>query len=192
MLTGNTTAHQALLAFLRAELDSPSEGERLRSTLAQLDVSYAVITNPNVQSSAENELRLAIFTRYRGSEQVFDGLDFHAMQWHRAKLTERDLRSRVVTCRNTFEARYQTRRLADIASAIDAAVPRVANGVLDRVRHGDYLEPPILLAEPGLERLVILEGHNRLLGYLRGANTVAFPLDALVGIANDLSSWSQW
>ena len=51
---------------------------------------------------------------------------------------------------------------------------------------------PILLAEPGMKRFVILEGHMRITAYLVDPSIVSFPIRALVGISSDVAQWSEW
>ncbi len=66
------------------------------------------------------------------------------------------------------------------------------NGVLDRIRRGEVLEPPLLVSTGRLDRLVILEGHNRLLGYLRDLSAVTLPLPVLIGIDGCVAKWREW
>jgi hypothetical protein len=47
--------------------------------------------------------------------------------------------------------------------------------VIDRVRRGETLEPPLLVGVPGQDRLVIVEGHHRLISCLRRPELVRFP-----------------
>jgi hypothetical protein len=64
--------------------------------------------------------------------------------------------------------------------------------ILEAVRAGRMPTAPILLAEPGLERLVILEGHSRITAYLVDPAAVWFPIRALVGVSPNISEWSEW
>ena len=64
--------------------------------------------------------------------------------------------------------------------------------ILDDVRSGRMPAEPILLADPGLERLVILEGHLRITAYLVDPTAVPFPIRALVGVSPNISEWSEW
>ena len=64
--------------------------------------------------------------------------------------------------------------------------------ILDDVRRGRMPPEPILLTEPGMERLVILEGHVRITAYLLDPAAVSFPIRAIVGVSSDISEWSEW
>lgn len=190
---GATTCDEAVLAFLRAELDSPTEGDRVRRTVADLGVAATVITHPDAGDAEQAELRWSIFQAYRGGERLFEGLPLRDLAWHRAALSECSLRERVRTCRHGYESRFGTRKPAEVAAAIDQRTPDEPNGVMARVRSGDVLEPPLLVAAtPQANRLVILEGHNRLIAYLRDPEGVAFPIPVFVGIAPWVANWHQW
>lgn len=180
------TFKAVLLAFLRAELDSPSERQRLRATLVRLRAPEEII----VGDSADAESLWRIFTAYRGLESVFDGLDLRALVWCRTELTLDDLEAKTFTCVNHFLETYRTRRPIAIARAWNES--GLPNGVLAKIRRGEKLEPPILVGDTEMQRLVILEGHNRLISYLRDPDTVQFPLTVIVGTSSNVSLWCQW
>jgi hypothetical protein len=64
--------------------------------------------------------------------------------------------------------------------------------ILDKVASGQLPAEPILVANPSLERLVILEGHMRITAYLVDSARMRFPLDAIVGISGSIADWSEW
>ena len=176
----------ALRAFLRAELDSPSESERVKKTLSRLGAQEEMIC----ENSADTETLWNFFREYRGRETLFDGLDLRLLEWYWIELALEDLQSKTFTCINHFETNYGTRRPTVIASAWNAS--QQPNRVLEKITEGDILEPPILIGDPALQRLVILEGHNRLISYLRDPAPVQFPIDAIVGTSSHVSQWCQW
>jgi hypothetical protein len=133
LLTGNTTSGRALLAFLRAELDSPTESERLRRSLEDLGLSEGIILDANVEDPVEHDARWRLFDTYRGSEAVFDGLEWNGTTWHWAALSEEHLRDRVKTCRNHFEERFDTREPALVAVILNRREPSEPNPVIARV-----------------------------------------------------------
>ena len=175
---------EVLLAFLRAEADSPTEAERARAALDDAGKDEGWLGRDDVPSDAVFEL----FMLYRGGESLFDGLNLQALNWREISLSLKDLQQRVVTCRNTFEARYDSRCPVQIAREWDAAGKH--NGVMEKVKRGMTLERPILVGDES--RLVILEGHNRLISYLREPESAPFPVPAFVGSGTDLSAWGQW
>ena len=187
MHTTASTASESLAAFLKAELDSPTEGHRLRAVLDRLDVPEQVLASPNVDHPAEDECRWAILDSYRGGKSLFDTLDIRNLDWMRARLSERDPGNRTVTCRHRFENEYGTRDPSQIALELNARGH--SNDAAKRLREGENLEPPLLVGNSSLDRLAILEGHNRIISYLRDLSAVALPLPVFIGIGRQVSHW---
>lgn len=183
---------EMLLSFLRAELDSPTEADRLRETLRELKVHPDILRDPDIADDAENQLRRDVFMAYRGYEPVFEGLRFDEVSWCWVAVTEHDLRTRTFTCRHHYEATYGTRLVGEIVELRDRTSEGPAGGVLERIRWGESLEPPILLTGPDMERMVVLEGHNRVLSYLKDPEAVGFPVRALLGVSSRISEWCEW
>jgi hypothetical protein len=196
MLTviGTATEEEMIAVFLRAELDSPRLGERLKTALAALNAPLPLILEPDTANPEANRIRSEVLVAYRGWKQyesVFGGLPTDDVTWVWVQLEEEDLRDRVFTIAYYFEETYGTRQ----ASAIGKMKRRTegsVNPILEQLRSGPSPEPPILLAEPGLKRLVILEGHNRILSYLVDPSAVPFPISAMVGFSSRISEWSEW
>lgn len=114
-----------------------------------------------------------------------------ARQWERSFST--------VACLDT--SRSRARSCSALSNSTSRAWPAkcssrirscTANPVADRVAAGEQLEPPLLIAGPDLGWLVILEGHNRLIGYMRAPKAVLFPIAAMVGVCPTATRWSQW
>ena len=185
-----TTADNALAAFLKAELDSPTEAVRLRAVLVRNDIDERVVSRPDIGAAREDRTRWFVFDQYRGREVLFEGLDLRELEWIEAGFSEHDLRARTQTCRHHFEDEYGTRDPGAIAGVWSARGR--PNGVLDRIRDGDVLERPLLVSTPGLERFVILEGHNRIISYLRDLSVVTLPLPVFVGFSDTVSGWREW
>ena len=107
------------------------------------------------------------------------------------ELSQDDLQTRTFTIAWYFLEMRGTRDVSQLA-ADSGGAESDANTVAERLKSGESLEPPILIAEPDLQRLVILEGHNRILGYAREMSAVSFPLRVLVGVSSRASEWSEW
>jgi hypothetical protein len=182
----SSSIKEMLLAFLRAELDSPTEAENLKSTLKALELDEELVLG----DTADAETLLRLFDAYRGWQDVFDGLDFLAMDWFSFELDLHELRFSTFTCKHHFERRYGTRSPLEVAEVWNRA--NKPNGVLARLAEGHVFEPPILIGDQSLSKLVILEGHNRLLSYLRSPDQVRFPVATIVGTADNVSRWCQW
>lgn len=182
----------ALTAFLRAELDSPTERRRLKRSLEALRLHEGIVRNANPANKSEAQTRAELFHHYRGTEALFDGLVLAEVNWFRSALQETDLRCRTFTCRNNFEKRFGTRSLDAVAAQIQNGTTIPAGGNVARVLAGEKLEPPLLLTDPNWSRYVVLEGHNRLLAYLQGATDMFFPIEVLAGVSPNIERWCQW
>lgn len=189
-----------IATFLRAEVDSSRFGAPFQQALVRQGHSLDVLRCPDTSDSAANRLRRELLETYRGwgqEESVFGGLPADRVTWQWVELTEHDVAERVFYIRWFWED-YSggSRRPADVARRIRRGVPaedrNVIDAILANVRGGQVPPEPILLAEPGMERLVILEGHVRFTAYLVEPKVVPFPLRVLVGIAPDIAAWSEW
>ena len=186
MLKCEATLKTALLAFLRAELDSPFESEHVRATLERVGVPEGMI----IGTAADIETVWNFFMEYRGRQTVFDGLNLRVLDWYWTELTLEDVETKTWTCIHHFEETFGTRRPNAIAKRWNESLE--PNGVLEKIQKGQKLEPPILIGDPNFQKLVILEGHNRLISYLRDPSAVQFPVAALVGTSATVSRWCQW
>ena len=189
MFRSRASLGEAIVAFLKAEYDSPTEGARLRDTIEASGFDDSWLRG-EATAAREDAARFRLFERYRGGETLFHTLDLRSLEWWWAALSADDLEHDVFTCRHGFEERYGTRQAAVIAAMLERS--DAPNGVLDRVRAGEVLEPPLLVSTGRLDRLVILEGHNRLLGYLRDLSAVNLPLPVLIGIDGRVAQWREW
>ncbi|NJN81048.1 MAG: hypothetical protein HC802_01330 [Caldilineaceae bacterium] len=135
MTNCQTTLKVALLAFLRAELDSPTEGKRVEATLARLHLHPEVILG----HGADAEKLWDVFIEYRGREPLFDGLDLRLLTWNWIALSREDLETRTFTSINHFEQTFGTRSPNAIAKIWDDTLE--PNGVLDKIQGGLRLDP---------------------------------------------------
>jgi hypothetical protein len=138
-----------------------------------------------------------ILTRHRGwdtRQGLFEGLPFD-IEWHRATVELQDLRERVFYIRYFWEEFSDGTRSPVTVAARLAAEPTEHLGdyaqILDKVASGQLPAEPILVADPSLEKLVILEGHVRITAYLVDSTRMRFPLEAIVGISSSIADWSE-
>jgi hypothetical protein len=192
-LLRGATEDEMIATFLRAELESPRFGAELHSTLAELGISVEVVSATQSVTGA-HKARRQLLAAYRGWGQyqsVFGGMPDDIV-WSWAELDERVLRSRVWTIKWYFAEAFGTRSAHEIGN-IKRGSADVARSQLEQsVAEGRVLEPPILLAEPDLRRLVILEGHSRILSYLGHPDLVRFPILSMVGTSARVAEWSEW
>ncbi|MCB0104610.1 MAG: hypothetical protein KDE50_06830 [Caldilineaceae bacterium] len=179
--------------FLRAEVNSLRFGEQLGKVMAELGLSVeALFASP--YDPAANIARKNVLVAYRGwgkYESVFGGMP-DDIDWYWTELSEQDIRERVFTIKWGFEEEFHTRSADGISSANQRGQEDSIVQLRNAVAEGRVLEPPILLAESGLRRVVILEGHSRILSYLAQPALVTFPIAAMIGVSDRMSEWSEW
>jgi len=192
-LFGPATEDDMIAAFVRAELHSSRFGAGLRSALDGLGMSVEVVSaGPSDTGAAAARRRL--LAAYRGwgeYESVFGGMP-DDIEWRWAELDEGVLRERVFTIKWYFEETFRTRSAHEIGD-IERRAGNGRRAQIERsIAEGRVLEPLILLAEPELRRLVVLEGHSRVLSYLANPDLVKFPVRSLIGTSARVSEWSEW
>lgn len=184
-----------VVIFLLAELDSPKYAEGLKRALSTHDATVELVRHADTNDQDANRLRLEILTTHRGWGQLqslFGGLPIEDVEWMWMKLDEEDLRTRIFTIDYYFQESLGTRSLNEIGAMKRREDPESVRPILESVRLGQMPEPPILLADTTLERLVILEGHNRMIAYATEPKEVPFPIRAILGVSARISEWSEW
>jgi hypothetical protein len=192
-LLGSANEDEMIATFIRAELESPRFGAKLRSAAADLGASIALLADGTSAHAAEARRRL--LAAYRGwgqYESVFGGMP-DDLEWSWAELDEAVLRTRVFTIKWWFEETFGTRSVLAIGEMKRRTADDDSRPQLEQARAaGRMLEPPILLSEPDLRRLVILEGHSRILSYMAHPDLAPFPMLALIGTSPRIGEWSEW
>lgn len=186
MTTRSCELNEVMLAFLRAELDSPTERTRLLKCLARHCIEEATLRSHGDLDA------IAIFEAYRGAETIFTGLDWQGLSWVVQPMSLEEAISCVETCRHNFQARYGTRKLGAVVTQLDDLQRNTLHGVIETIVLGKPLEPPILVRESGAPRSVIVEGHNRMMAYVLESGSVSWPLPVYMGTGHSLSSWVEW
>lgn len=138
--------------------------------------------------------------RYRGwarGPALFGGRPVEGVSWYRATLDHADLQ-RVEYIKYWVDEGYATHRTASVAVAAikdsSLADPRhqTLQAIADDLRQGHLPEPPILVTDPTLGRLVILEDHFRLTAYLLGEELLPPEVAILLRVSDRISEWSEW
>lgn len=153
-----------------------------------LGLSWEVLEQNDGQEARQRVL--AKWFGWGEYESVFGGMPDDIV-WFWGQLSFAELRDRVFSIRWHFEETIGTRRVAELA-VVSPPEDSVVEAIVENAVAGRWPEPPILLAAPSLDRLVILEGHTRLVSYMARADVVPFPLRVLVGVSNRVGEWSEW
>ena len=193
-IVGPSSEDEMIASFIRAGFDSPRERNALAQACNALGLSEPAARSLNITDPALNGLRRDVLTSWFGwgkYESVFGGMP-DDIQWMWAELTEQDLRECVYTIKWSFEADYGTRQLARVVEINRARnAETFSTQILDALRSGQIIEPPMLLTDSDMERLVILEGHNRLEAFLFDPTQVTFPLRVFLGTSPRICEWSE-
>ena len=187
-LITKTSEDEMISVFLRGGRDSPREAAALTEVIDRLGTSWEVLENKDSQ-----EARRRVLSEWFGwgqYESVFGGMP-DDVEWFWAELSLYYLRDQVYSIRWHFEETLGTRNVAKIV-AIDPPPDDVVEAIVGNVVAGRWPEPPILMGEPTLDRLVILEGHTRLTSYMARVDMIPFPLRVLVGVSTRIGEWSEW
>jgi len=176
-------------AFLAAEVTSERYGPRIAEILARLGQPLSIAGHPDTSDAAANAVRRRVLAAYRDypSGGVFTGMPAD-VRWHRAALTPAEL----ATVRyidypywtgfsgGTRLAAEGARRLGPWQQLPPGAICRQ---VAENLRDGRLPPPVILLSEPGLANLIVIEGHKRVTGLLLCPQWLPAELEVLLGIA---------
>ena len=186
--------------FLRAEVDSPRFGPRVRARLEQDGRDRAILDSPDTSNATDNAYRAALLHGYRGvggSAPLLEGLpEASELAWSRVGLAPADLADvRYIDYPYWNALSDGTRSAAHAAERIRAGItamdrPNDAfHAVAERLCAGESLGAPIFVAVDDASPLVILEGHTRVTGMLLRPECLPAETEALVGRAAGVRDW---
>lgn len=193
------TEDEMIAEFLLAEVDSPRHGPRLKEFAGRLSIHLAVVRNPDCAAHDDNRQRRDLLTEYRGwtrYESVFGGLPTASIEWRRADLHRADLDHVEVIqwLVDEFPDSFPGRPLGTVRDAAQqASTPH--SGIAEMastMSEGRQPARPILITTPTVDRVVILEGHNRLLAYALLGEMAPLLIPVIVGITAEAGQWSEW
>jgi hypothetical protein len=194
------TEDEMIAEFLRAEVESELHGPRLRSDAAMLAVDLATVRQPDCASAHENESRRALLVACRGwgaEESVFGALPTDTITWWRAALDRRSVDHVEVIQWLVDEVpeAFPVRPLGGIRHArVSEHGPRpdAAARLADALARGQRPARPILITTPAIDRLVILEGHNRMVAYALLGEDAPPLIDVIMGVTAEADAWEEW
>ncbi len=189
---------EVVAEFLRAEIDSPRFGPRVRARIHADGRDESVVRSADTSSAADNAYRAALLHSYRGvggSAPLLEGLPA-SMEWHRA-LIARDSLDEVryidYPYWNELSAGTRSPRVAaDRIQAGITAMGRSNDGFIAlaaRLCRGEALGVPVLIAPDAESPPVILEGHTRVTAMLLRPECLPAEVDFYVGYAPEVRSW---
>jgi hypothetical protein len=180
---------EMVVTFLRAELESSRNRGDVLQGLHRVRATQALIERPNLTSAEENAARIEVL-RYRGYGDrvwLFSGFPA-AVNWHRTVFGAGHLMQVKVLNQAEWVAYSGEGRLAVDASRRMATLSErdIVEAIASTLRRGGTV-PEIIVVGTTVEKLVIIEGHKRVMAAL---NTNPTPsLAALVGLSPEMSNW---
>lgn len=193
---GTATEEEVVLAFLKAEIDSPRFGPTYVQILrnSQLDRG-SLIDDPDLSNANDNRLRVELLSSVRGYRKgtfLFRGFprDVH---WRRAELLPEHVRELKYANFPTWTHLSKGSRLvADGSANIDtvqtdenaeANIKAVAAAILAGQRY-----PELIAVEDVDKSLILVEGHTRATAYV----LVGFeePVSCFVGSSPSMHLWA--
>ena len=174
--------------FLGAEASSERYGPLIREILARLRQPSSIVERPDTRDDAANAVRRRVLAAYRRypTGDVFTGMPAD-VTWHHAALTPAELATvRYIDYPYWTEFSGGTRLAADGARRLgpwqEQPPGTIYRQIAENLRNGRLPPPIILLSEPGLANLIVIEGHKRLTGLLLCPQWLPPELNVLLGL----------
>ncbi len=189
-----------MLAFLRAEVESPRFGDEVRRALETVG-GTRLVSEPDLGSAAQNEARERALGIARGwpDREVFEDFPRASVGWHHGTLPPEVLdRVRFIDYSYWNELSGGSRRPADVRATIEAGeLPEwlVKLGtewpfeLAQRLADTEVVDDLIVMATPDLSELVILEGHARLTAIFVGGHQDRLTVRAYLGVSPEIRRW---
>ena len=172
--------------FLAAETASERYGPQIAEFLTRLGQPLSVVERPDRHA---NTVRRQVLAGYRGypDGDVFTGMPAD-VAWHHAALTPAELATvRYIDYPYWTDFSGGTRLAADGARRLGPwqHMPpwTIHRQIAENLRTGKLPPPIILISEPGLANLVVIEGHKRLTVMLACCQLLPAEIEVLLGIA---------
>jgi hypothetical protein len=189
---GAATESDMVLAFLRAEVDSPRFSHAVQNCLLMLEHDRLLIDNADVADIRENGVRRALLGCYRGyghDAYLFRGFP-NDVRWRRLLLEKGDLRTLLYAREPSWIAFSDGTRLVS-AGAKNAAVSPTGEGaivVAKAIKEGTQF-PELIVADAAEGPLVLVEGHTRATAHvLAGSEAV----EVIIGSSKQMARWEYY
>ncbi|HZK34956.1 MAG TPA: hypothetical protein VFD33_06575 [Bacillota bacterium] len=181
---------EMVLLFLQTEIKSTRFRGRILKAIKQLNTQESIITEPNLDSAEENEMRkriLSIFRGYGRNAEIFEGLP-EDIRWVWVNLTRGELEMV-----RYIEYSYWNELSAGSRLAKDAAVNIRKGMEIFGVKNDGFIAgskylveggsfpPMIFLTDNDNKHLVALEGHLRLTAYMLEPDFIPDKLRTMIG-----------
>jgi hypothetical protein len=197
-ILGTSSEDEMVAAFLQAEIASPRWAATIEFWLRVAHAPSTVVESPVIADPIQSSLRRLLLSIYRGwarNDLLFAGFP-RTVSWDRAALADIDVANGFfANCEPWIGSSGGTRRVGDLVARVDAGLISAGDAaafeaVAARYEASESLAPPILVALPDRARLVVLEGHTRMTGWLLRPRRHACNLEVLLGTAPGMDVWA--
>ena len=159
--------------FLKMEIESTRYKEKIESVLDEMQINREIITNGDITSDTENEIRAAVLGKFRGypNEDMFDSFPRN-IRWFWTEFDTDD----IAKIRYIIYSYWN--ELSDYTGSPLIAADTIRSGKMiydlpnddfisgaELIKSGHKFPPLIFLTDENEERYVILEGHSRMTSY---------------------------
>jgi len=193
---GSAADKDMVLAFLKAEIDSPRFGSYYGAILTQWGLDRTLlIDRADLGNMKDNQIRTELLKAVRGytaGQYLFAGFPPN-VQWRRTDLEPTELKRLKYANFPTWVTLSSGSRLvsegAKNIDTIQAAENADVNikAVAEQLRRGKRYPELIVVQGPG-EDLIVVEGHTRATAYVLAEHAEPIPL--LVGTSSLLHQWA--
>jgi hypothetical protein len=183
--------------FLRGELTSARFGPELRAAMGRHGVAERVVTEPDLDDEAENDVRRRILGGVDGYRDDYlddfpDDVRWDWMAIIAAELAE----VRYIDYSYWNELSGGTRLAVDAAPRVRAGVapfgfPSEALELAEALAAGAVFPPLILVTTGPGGGLVVLEGHSRLTAYMLVPDLLPPEMEVLAGSSPTMTRWDS-
>jgi hypothetical protein len=193
---GSASDKDMVIAFLKAEIDSPRFGPTYQDILIRSGLDRTLIVDQaNLENMKENRIRAELLKLVRGytaNQFLFTGFPQNA-QWRRADLEPTELhRLKYANFETWTTLSGGSRLVVDGAQNIDTIqtgenADANIKAVAEQLKLGNRY-PELIVVQGQGEDLIIVEGHTRATAYVLAEHAEPIPL--LIGTSPHLRQWA--
>jgi hypothetical protein len=188
--------NEMVLAFLKAEIDSPRFGSHVKQGLVSQNSTRDIIDNPDLQNDSENLIRgncLESFRGYQTNQFLFQGFPNNIV-WKRASVAKTELENfKYANYPTWVELSQGSRLVSDGASNINTIQIDDINinvkAVEKLIRLGKSFPELILVSKSQNDNPVLIEGHTRATAYSLAKDALPDEIEVLVGFSDQIDQW---
>lgn len=200
-LLNKISEEEVILEFLLAEISSPRFSNKLNQILIENGWNKEIISKADILDETENKIRKKILSEHRGwgnNTDMFEGFP-KDIEWFLAEFDTGDLLSVMYIDYDYWnklsnDTRFANEAVSNIRNGVE--VYEISNNgfiqVSEKVKSGSSFKKLILVAKDEKSRIVAVEGHARLTGFLLAKEYLKFPIQVIIGFSKDIEKWDLY